>query len=330
MNTRVRHARAIRAAIITISVSAMLLTLSIGGALGWSQPTLSALCAPNANSYSWKIVLPQEADYNIEFSWSADFSSAWTEDFGSAGTHTFDTARGGSTLHARWASDKRVKTQATANEELCVQPTPTPTPTPTPAITPTPKPSKTPDTDDASLKIRKISTLRTDTGRVIRLEGAVFTVEGQPGTFTTDVNGEFCITGLPEDVVLRVTEITPPAGYELAEPAWQDVEVDDDGQCNSAEAVFENAPEAIATPTPTPEGSEAGSTGTPAPSASATPTPAGSVAASTSTPRPLPNTAADRGSVNVTLAAVCFAAVLFASIGTLAVANVAASRRRGH
>jgi hypothetical protein len=204
--------------------------------------------------------------------------------------------------------------------------TPTPTPTGTPNGTATPTPTGTPDQggDDASLKVRKISTERTATGRVIRLEGAVFTVEGQPGTFTTDERGEFCITGLPEDAVLTVTEITPPAGYELADPASQEVEVDNDGDCDSAEAVFENAPESVSTPTPTPEGSQQGSTGTPKPSK----TPEGSVAAATGTPRGgLPNTAVGSPVTNP-IVPLAFAMILVGSVGTLAVVNVDARRRR--
>ena len=229
--------------------------------------------------------------------------------------------------------------RAIAIEIVCGQQNATPTPTGTPGSTPTGTPVSTPTgtpagtatptpdqgDDDASLKIRKISTERTATGRVIRLEGAVFTVEGQPGTFTTDERGEFCITGLPEDVVLTVTEITPPAGYELANPASQEVEVDDGGDCDSAEAVFENAPETAATPTPTPEGSQAGSTATPKPSK----TPEGSVAASTSKPRGgnLPNTAIGSPLTNP-IVPLAFAMILVGSIGTLAVVNVDARRRR--
>lgn len=222
-----------------------------------------------------------------------------------------------------------VEDRAIELQLVCGQSNPTPTPTATPTGTPnaTPTATPTPDQggDDASLKIRKISTERTATGRVIRLEGAVFTVEGQPGTFTTDERGEFCITGLPEDVVLTVTEITPPAGYELANPASQEVEVDDGGDCDSAEAVFENAPEAAATPTPTPEGSQAGSTGTPKPSK----TPEGSVAAATGTPRGgnLPNTAIGSPVTNP-IVPLAFAMILVGSIGTLAVVNVDARRRR--
>lgn len=88
-----------------------------------------------------------------------------------------------------------------------------------------------------SLKVRKVD----EDGN--RLAGAVFTVEGQDGTFTTDANGEFCITGLPFGEILTVTEIAPPPGYEIVGEASQEVPVDPDGDCDSPEATFVNRPE---------------------------------------------------------------------------------------
>jgi uncharacterized repeat protein (TIGR01451 family) len=89
-----------------------------------------------------------------------------------------------------------------------------------------------------SLKVRKVD--EDDN----RLAGAVFTVEGQEGTFTTDANGEFCITGLPFGEILTVTEIMPPPGFEIVGEASQEVPVDPDGDCDSPEAIFVNRPEA--------------------------------------------------------------------------------------
>lgn len=91
-----------------------------------------------------------------------------------------------------------------------------------------------PETDGAALNIRKVDDQGT------RLAGAVFTVEGMEGTFTTGENGHFCITGLEEDSVWLVTEIQAPAGYEIADEASQLVEVDNDGDCRSPDAVFVN------------------------------------------------------------------------------------------
>jgi hypothetical protein len=90
--------------------------------------------------------------------------------------------------------------------------------------------------DQASLKVRKVD--EDDN----RLADAVFTVEGQDGTFTTDENGEFCLTGLPLGEVFTVTEIEPPAGFAIVGDASQEVEVDSDGDCDSPDATFVNRP----------------------------------------------------------------------------------------
>jgi uncharacterized repeat protein (TIGR01451 family) len=124
-----------------------------------------------------------------------------------------------------------------------------------------------PEEDGAALNIRKVD----DQGA--RLAGAVFTVEGMEGTFTTGENGHFCITGLEEDSVWLVTEIQAPDGYEIAEEASQLVEVDNDGDCRSPDAVFVNTlaeeeePETEPTPKtePTPREDELGGNPTPTP-----------------------------------------------------------------
>ena len=82
-----------------------------------------------------------------------------------------------------------------------------------------------------------------------KLAGAVFTVEGMQGTFTTGDDGKFCITGLAADSQWLVTEIQAPPGYALADPASQLVEVDNDGDCNSPSARFVNT---LQTASPTP------------------------------------------------------------------------------
>ena len=63
------------------------------------------------------------------------------------------------------------------------------------------------------------------------VEGAVFTVEGKEGTFTTDANGLFCVDGLVVGDTVTVTETDAPDGWEPADPAFQDVVVAQAGTC---------------------------------------------------------------------------------------------------
>ncbi len=182
----------------------------------------------------------------------------------------------------------------------------------------------------ASLNIRKDD----ESGRP--LAGAVFTVEGMAGTFTTGADGKFCITGLPADSVFLVTEIQAPPGYQLANPPSQSVEVDDDGDCDSPDARFVNlldtstpAPTPEETPAGTPEQSPAGGTPEQSP-AGGTPeqTPEGSVAGGTGTPAPSqPDTAMGQGGPSP-IPTVAFGLILVAALGTLAWANVKTARSR--
>ncbi len=162
-----------------------------------------------------------------------------------------------------------------------------PTATPTESEQPTATPTGSPESENgASLNIKKINAAD---GKV--LDGAVFTVDGIPGTFTSgsgtyDINGNpvpdgvdqavtkkgyFCIIGLPQDSTWLVTEIQAPAGFDIADPASQMVTVDNDGDCASSDAHFaDTRSTASESPTPTPTETPEGSV---APSASATPTP---------------------------------------------------------
>ncbi len=117
-------------------------------------------------------------------------------------------------------------------------------PSATPTRSPKETPKETPKEDHAALNIKKVD------GNGKPLAGAIFTVEGMEGTFTTGDNGKFCITGLPADAHWLVTEIQAPAGYEIADPASQMVEVDDDGDCNSPDARFVNLPKESSSKSP--------------------------------------------------------------------------------
>lgn len=107
-------------------------------------------------------------------------------------------------------------------------------------------PARAEEPQQASINIRTVSADGD------RLAGAVYVVSGQDGTFTSDADGKACVIGFASDSVWEVTQVAAPDGFELADPATQLVEVDDDGDCNSPDAVFVNAASEIAAPTPTP------------------------------------------------------------------------------
>lgn len=70
--------------------------------------------------------------------------------------------------------------------------------------------------------------LKTDEGEN-PLADAVFTVEGQEGTFTSNADGVFCVDGLVFGETYTVTETDAPDDYVEAAP--QDVEVDESDDC---------------------------------------------------------------------------------------------------
>jgi uncharacterized repeat protein (TIGR01451 family) len=95
-----------------------------GTALAWSSgPSLASECAPDANSYAWKITLPSgEPNYKVDWSFASNFAGATLVDFLTAGDHEFTTARGGTTLYVRWHDDTKWTDSAIANAELCAPP----------------------------------------------------------------------------------------------------------------------------------------------------------------------------------------------------------------
>ena len=111
-------------------LSALILIVAAAGTtLAWSDPDLESECAPNENEFAWSIWLPTESNYDMEFSWSADFSNAWDVTFPGNGIHEFTTARGGTTLYVRFDDDHNANDSEPANDELCEEPeSPTPTP----------------------------------------------------------------------------------------------------------------------------------------------------------------------------------------------------------
>ena len=102
-----------------VAAAALLLAM-VTTVFAW-RATLTSDCAPDANSFAWKINLQNEPDYKIEFSFASNFSGSWTVDFGTSGEHSFTTPRTGATLYFRWVSDHNSKGSAAANANLCEQ-----------------------------------------------------------------------------------------------------------------------------------------------------------------------------------------------------------------
>ena len=274
-------------------------------------------------------------------------------------------------------ADNTIVSNSKTNSLNCGEATSTPTPTPTqspaqtPSETPSQTPSQTPDEDTASLNIKKVNADNPDEN----LDGATFTVDGIPGQFVTGTGtydkdgnpvpdgvdqartrtGYFCIIGLPQDSQWLVTEVTPPAGYELADPASQWVSVDNDGDCDSSDAHFDNAPIPTATPTGTPEQTVAPTstpeqtvapTSTPEQTVAPTSTPEQTVAAATGTPAPTqspeggvkaatgtpgasqPDTSTGSTVGNNSVPSLFFGFLLILSLGGLAFLNVGSARKR--
>jgi hypothetical protein len=316
--------------IVAILLSAMAMVHPLVGAVQASHEDDLELVAPGANSaecegydYGWKLDNMDQLSAGV-YTASDENHTVWIEIelFENGGNEVNDYT----ILDSDPAiSDIFVKQPneggGISHLTFCYDTEATPTPTPTPTPMPTPTPTASPDDDNASLNVRKVDEDNN------RLAGAVFTVEGIEGTFTTGDNGHFCITGLPNDSVWLVTEIQAPEGYEIADPAWQMVEVDDDGDCRSPDAVFVNglAATPTPTPTPTPSESEGGGTVTPTP----TPTPREDTEGGNPTPAPsggsLPDTSMTAAP---TLTPVIPAIIALMSLMTLGMARLSKRSNR--
>ena len=139
--------------------------------------------------------------------------------------------------------------------------------------------------------------------------------------------GFVCIIGLPHDTSWTVTEVTPPSGYQAAAPASQVAEVDDDGDCNSPDAVFQTAtPEQSQQPSATPTPRARSRLG---PATAPTGTTEGGVKAGQGTPgASQPDTSVGTGAGGIPVPTLLFLAVLVLSLAGLAYANVDTARRR--
>ena len=169
--------------------------------------------------------------------------------------------------------------------------------------------------------------LKVDDATGQPLAGAVFTVEGQQGTFVTDANGLFCIDGLPNGSEWLVTEIQAPPGYLLADPNVSDVNVDseEDAACDNPEdspnSIFRNVKQQVVeTPAQTPAATPVQTT-VQTPAVVATPRESALAGAGAPPVTTLPNTAMNDGAVTALMTL-----VLLASLGTMLGTRLAHSR----
>jgi hypothetical protein len=102
--------------------SVIVILATAGSVLAWSNPDLQALCAEDENTYSWRIVLPTESNYDMQFSWNNFTTVAFSHTFPGNGAHEFTTPRDGATLYVRFEDDHGAKDSQAANSELCEPP----------------------------------------------------------------------------------------------------------------------------------------------------------------------------------------------------------------
>jgi len=154
----IRHDRSLRTAgwLATVGMAAVAL-FAPATVSAWVHPTITPLCAPDANHYEFTVTLAHESNY--KFDWSFGNSGPWTTVVGQQGANDLVVARGQGNLYVRWTSDHGSFSSATPDGVLCVLPTPSPsnpvesetlppvtdppTDSPTPSITDSPTPSIT-------------------------------------------------------------------------------------------------------------------------------------------------------------------------------------------
>jgi len=152
----IRHDRSLRTAgwLATVGMAAVAL-FAPATVSAWVHPTITPLCAPDANHYEFTVTLAHESNY--KFDWSFGNSGPWTTVVGQQGANDLVVARGQGNLYVRWTSDHGSFSSATPDGVLCVLPTPSPsnpvesetlppvtdppTDSPTPSITDSPTPS---------------------------------------------------------------------------------------------------------------------------------------------------------------------------------------------
>lgn len=113
----------------------------------WQNPQVTALCAPNASSFQFKVIVANEANGDAEWSWASNYNPNTNVTLTEPGTTILTIARGGhvtgDTWRIRFDDDHGAQGSAAANGALCNPPTATLTNTPTATATNTPSPTAT-------------------------------------------------------------------------------------------------------------------------------------------------------------------------------------------
>lgn len=109
----------------------------------WTNPTVTALCAPDADHFEFTVTLDQASNYNYD--WSFGSSGPWTTVAGHLGANDLVVVRASGQFWVRLTSDQGLMGQATPNATLCASPSPTATaPVQSESIAPTESATATP------------------------------------------------------------------------------------------------------------------------------------------------------------------------------------------
>ena len=98
------------------ALAGVALTLSVATTvLAWGNLTLTAECKPDEATFAWKIDLPSENNFKVDWSFDAGFAAFMTVDFVSAGEHEFTTPRAvtSCTYDGRASTTRRPRPRAT-------------------------------------------------------------------------------------------------------------------------------------------------------------------------------------------------------------------------
>jgi hypothetical protein len=129
--------------LLSIVVSIFLFVLGYTSVKAWNAPTVTSLCAPNEDNFSFKVTLSTESNYNMEWSFDSGFTGATSTTL-NLGDNTVTVPRekhnSGDIWYIRFVAPDHATGSANTDGTLCNSPTPTNTPTATPTATPTPTP----------------------------------------------------------------------------------------------------------------------------------------------------------------------------------------------